>query len=525
MARNKNPRLKKSNIEIEYTLEMIQELDRCANDPIYFIENYVYIKGVKGKALFKLFDYQKEIIDAYIKNNRIVVLASRQVGKTETSAAFILWFTIFNKEKTVLIASNKSDNAKEIIGKVVFAYEELPDWIKPGINENTWNKFSLEFENRSRIMAATTAVDTGRGLAIDLLYVDELAFVKPHIQDQFFTSILPTLASRPDAKMIISSTPNGDTNLFSVIWRSANSGSDNTFKAVFVPWYAMPGRDEKYKQQMIAQFGDRRWKQEFECIFLSSEHTLIDTMIINQVEKMNKDAGVEVLFEIDEFLFWKRINKGSMYLVGVDLSEGIGSDFSSIEVFEFPSLEQVAEYRTNDTSPAMLYGKLKNILRYLEHYAKNVYFSVENNSLGQAIIALYEADMNPPKEAYFISESGKNKMGITTTSKSKPKSCLLLKEMFSKGYMKIFSPILLSELKSYVRKAGSYQAQLGATDDCIAATLIVLRIVEELSTFDDNAYHKLYISGLDSLESMDNSSWNVKDDEYDDELPMPVIFI
>lgn len=525
MARNKNPRLKRSNVEIEYSLEMIQELDRCSIDPIYFIENYVYIKGVKGKSLFKLFDYQKEMIKGYLENKRIIVLASRQVGKTETSAAYILWFSIFHKEKTILIASNKSDNAKEIIGKVVFAYEELPDWIKPGINENTWNKFSLEFENRSRIIAATTAVDTGRGLTIDLLYVDELAFVKPHIQDQFFTSILPTLASREDAKMIISSTPNGDINLFANIWRAAQAKVKDAFFSIFVPWYAMPGRDEKYKQRMIAQFGHRRWRQEFECEFLSSEHTLIDTMIINQIEAKNRENDIKPIFQIDEFDFWKSINRGNSYIVSVDLSEGGGDDYSVIEVFEFPTMEQTAEYSTNNTSPAMLYGKLKNILRYLEHYAKDVYFSVENNSLGQSIVALYEADMSPPEKSFFVFEKGKDKLGIATTSKSKPKSCLLLKEMIIKDQMKIYSEKLLTELKSYVRKAGSYKAQTGSTDDHIAATLIALRIVEELAEFDESAYHKLYISGLEAIEEMDNSQWDVEEEYDDDDAPLPVIFV
>lgn len=523
----KNPRLKRANEEIEYSLELIQELDRCQKDPIYFIENYVYIKGMKGKTLFKMFDYQKQMIRNYMDHSRNIVLASRQVGKTETSAAYILWFAIFHKEKTILIASNKSDNAKEIIGKVVYAYEELPDFLKPGIDENTWNKFSLQFENRSRIMAATTAVDTGRGLAIDLLYVDELAFVKAHIQDQFFTSILPTLASRVDGKMIISSTPNGDNNLFATLWRSAEAKLKDAFFATFVPWYSMPGRDEKYKAKMIAQFGERKWRQEFECEFLSSDHTLIDTMILNQIEAENVANNIQVLFEVKEQLFWKELNKSQSYIIGVDLSEGGGTDFSVIEVFEFPSLHQVAEYRTNTTSPAELYGHLKNLLRYLEHFGKDIYFSVENNGLGQAIVALYEADENPPEKAFFVSEKGKDKIGIFTSGKSKIKSCLLLKEMILKRTMRVHSPQLISELKSYVRKAGSYQAQIGSTDDCIAATLIVLRIVEELASFDDNAYHKLYTAGLEEIENMDgNEEWTPPPEEYDDDYtPMPVILL
>lgn len=531
MARSKNSRLKKANTQTEFTPELVQELLRCVNDPIYFIERYVYIRGVDGKALFKMYEYQKDIIRAYLNNSHTIILASRQVGKTETSAAFILWFAIFHPDKFVLIASNKSDNAKEIIGKIVYAYEELPDWLKPGIDESSWNKFSIAFENKSRVLAATTAEDTGRGLAIDLLYVDELAFVKAHIQDTFYASIFPVLSSRVDGKMIISSTPNGDVNLFAELWRGAENDT-NGFKSVRVPWYSTPGRTEEFKAKTIKKLGERKWLQEYECHFLSSDHTLIDTYVVNQIEERNKKDNIQFEFKIAEQGFWKKINKKSTYIVGVDVSQGLGQDYSVIEVFEFPSLEQVMEYRTNEDSPAQLYKYLKNILIYLDHYGGDVFFSVENNGLGQAIIAVYEADERAPN-AMFISEKGKekgrSKVGFNTSGQSKPKSCLILKEMITRNSIKIYSEILLRELKSFVRKSGSYEAQTGATDDCIMATLIVLRILEEISSFDENAYQKLYTNGLEEIEKDLNGEyvtdeWSIEDD--DESLRnVPMIFI
>lgn len=525
MARNKNPRLKRANEQIEYTQEMIREIARCASDPIYFIENYVYIKHpVRGKTKFKLYQYQKDMIKLYEEERLVISCLPRQSGKTETTSAYFLWYAIFKEDKTILIASNKADNAKEIIGKVAYAYEELPDWIKPGISDN-WNKFSLQFETRSRIMAVTTSADTGRGLSISILYCDEFAFVPAEIQQQFYTSIFPVIST--GGRMFITSTPNGDINLFAQLWRGAVNNI-NGYKSHSIKWMDVPGRNDSFKEKTIAAFGERKWLQEYECMFISSEHTLIDTFIINQIEEENKKFIINELFAINKQPFWKRVNRTSTYIVAADLSEGKGDDYSVIEVFEFPSMEQISEYRTNDTSQVELYSHLKNLLRYLEIYGGDIYFSVENNGLGQGIISLYEADENPPEKAYFVSESGKDKKGFFTSSKSKPKSCLLLKEMVSNRSIKIVSNQLLTELKSYIRKGGSYEAQVGATDDCIAATLIALRIMEEMASFDDNAYHKLYTSGLEKIEKMQETKeqWDEFGEECDEEyIPLPFIII
>ena len=195
MSRRKNPRLKRPFTEQSYTREQAQELVRCARDPKYFINNYVYIKHpVRGQILFDMYDYQEEMIDNFVSNRYNIVLASRQVGKTETSSAYLLWYALFHDQKTILILSNKSDGAMEIISKIQNAYEELPHWLKPGIDEDSWNKHECRFDNKSRILAGATSEDSARGLAISLLYLDEFAFVKTHLQEKFWTSVLPTLS-------------------------------------------------------------------------------------------------------------------------------------------------------------------------------------------------------------------------------------------------------------------------------------------------------------------------------------------
>lgn len=311
MARG-NPGLKKSNTLTEYTQEQIVELAKCAKDPIYFIRNYIKIKHPKrGKINFNLYDYQEELIRMYMGNRFNIILSARQTGKTETSCAFLLWYAIFHPDKTVLIASNKSTNAMELIGKIRYAYEELPNWLKPGIDADNWNKHTCSFDNKSRIVSTTTSKDSGRGLAISLIYCDELAFVKPHVQEEFWDSILPTIST--GGAMIITSTPNGDSNLFARMWFTAigkvpEEREDDAFIPLHVKWDQPPGRDEKFKRTMIDKLGERKWQQEFECVSGDTLVTVrdkrngkIDTMTI---ANLRMQIHINTLHENGEDLVW-----------------------------------------------------------------------------------------------------------------------------------------------------------------------------------------------------------------------------
>jgi hypothetical protein len=499
MPRSKNSRLKKSHADVEYTQQQIIELQRCIADPVYFMKNYVYIKhSVLGQILFSLFDYQEVMIKNFLENRFCINLLPRQVGKTEVISAYILWFAMYHPTKTIVIASNKGDSAMEIISKIQNAYEELPHWLKIGIDENSWNKHECLFDNKSRIVSFATAEDTGRGLAVSLLYCDEFAFVKDHIQEAFWTSIYPTLST--GGSCIISSTPNGDINKFAQLWREAECGK-SSFKPFTVKWNARPGRDEKFKQDAIADLGIIKWKQEYECQFISADHTLIDYETIVAAE--NKLLSFSSAFELTnpdgtKQEFYKRINRDSTYLVGVDPGTGSGADFTVVEVVEFPSMEQVMEYRTNSVSHPDIYNYIKRILKFLEHFGKEVYWSVESNGVGQGIIALYEADDRRAEKATLISDAGKNVTGMFTTDKTKMEACMILKSMFEKKLLTFYSTTILKELKSYKRAKGAYEAKTGATDDCISATLIVLRMLREISTYDDRAYHKLYTINLNN---------------------------
>ncbi len=510
MAISKNRNIRKSGAQVEMTYEQLIEFERCMKDPIYFCRHYVMIQHPKlGSIHFDMYDYQEEMLRMYQDNRFSMVLSARQTGKSITSAAYLLWVAIFQFDKTLLIASNKNSNAMEMIYRIRYAYEHLPLWLKPGVLEDGWNKHNVGFDNVSRIIYTATSDDSGRGGSFSLVFLDEFAFVAPAVQDEFWTSIAPTLST--GGSCIITSTPNGDSDIFAELWRGANLGN-NEFVPQYVPWDAPPGRGEDFKKKEIGKIGERKWRQEYECVFLSSDALLIDSQFLINLTAELKD--VRPVNAKNDVIFWDTIKKGLTYLVAVDPATGSGEDFSVITVFEFPSLIQVAEYRSNTMSTNDLYGVLKNLLLYLESFDTMVYFSIENNGVGEGLISLYEADETPPDNSEFISEEGAKRRGMTTTSKSKMKACVNFREMLQKRNLHIKSPILLKELKSYVRTRGSYAAQRGATDDCISACLIISRLVEEIAQFEQEAFDKLY-SG--QFEAWGTDNWDGYEGGYSDD--------
>ncbi|TFH11188.1 MAG: hypothetical protein E4H14_01150 [Candidatus Thorarchaeota archaeon] len=416
-----------------------------------------------------------------------------------TSGAFLLWYAIFTFEQEIIVLSNKDRNAMQMIRRIRFMYERLPMWLKPGLTEDGWNKHEVGFDNGSRILSSPTTEDSARGFSASLLFLDEFAFVRDNVQQEFWGAVSPTFAT--GGKCIICSTPNGDTNQYAQLWRGAHiqlTTEDGEVSLVgangFIPfevkWNEPPGRGEKFKREEIAKVGDTRWMQEYECKFLSSDPLLIDTNVLaNLTEEIMQ---VRPTGMVGDVYFFKEPIQGATYLVGVDPATGTGEDYTAIQVYEFPFLEQVAEWRSNTMSSVLAYDQLKKLLKMLEQKQCTVYFSIEANGVGEAMISLYEADQTPPETAEFVSETGQKRKGMTTTGKSKIKACLAFKEMVERDSMKIRSRFLLEETKNFVRAAGSYKAKRGSTDDLISGTLIVTRLLEEMATFDQDAYDKLY---------------------------------
>lgn len=491
--------IKRAYAETEYNPQNIQDLARCMKDPIYFMTNFVWITDPKtGPTLFKLFDYQVEMVNAIHENKDTVMLASRQLGKTTVVAMYILWFALFSKKKRCIIASKAMNHATEIMARIKYAYEELPDWLKAGCK--FYNRTSIEFDNGSVIKCEATSEKTGRGESPSILFIDEIAFISRRIQEEMWASITPALST--GGKFILTSTPNGDNDLFATIWRGANS-KQNSFHPLRVMWYQHPNRGQAYYDEMHGKLGPLKTRQELDCEFLSSDALLINSMKLAQLRPSTP------LYEDMGFKFWKPEDEiggaGKTYLVGIDPATGSGRDSSVIEVFDFPNLEQIAEWKSNEIKIPLLYAKTKWILEKLSapkgKGRSDVVWSFERNGIGEALSVLYQNDEKQPEHAELFNDNP-GSFGVFTSGKTKILSCLQLKSLIEKvnNGMTLHSADLLEELKNFVARGGTYDHKPGATSDCVMASIIVTRLLKRLADYDERAFQQVneYIDPNDS---------------------------
>jgi hypothetical protein len=492
-----NALIKKPYVSSAFNEEELAEFIKCA-DPIigpgYFIRNYFYIQHpVRGKLLYKPYDYQTELLDVYHKYRFSINLLGRQMGKTTTAAGYLLWYAMFNPDSTILIAAHKYTGSQEIMQRIRYAYESCPDFIRAGVT--SYNKGSIEFENGSRLVSATTTETTGRGMALSLLYSDEFAFVRNTIAKEFWTSISPTLAT--GGKAIITSTPNSDEDQFWQIWKSANRTIDeygnskelgeNGFKAYMAKWDRHPDRDKNWADQERASIGIERFSREHDCQPIIFDETLVSAVVLSQ---LTADTVVEKQGQVRWF---KKPNKNSTYVISLDPSLGTGGDYSAIQVFELPSCRQVAEWQHNKTPIQGQIRMLKEICDYLSEFnvnSNNVYYSVENNTLGEAALITISDIGEENIKGVFLSEPAKigqarkYRKGFNTTNKNKLAACAKFKQMIESGKLTVSSSNLISELKTFVSSAGSFAAKTGETDDLVMATLLAVRMIQVIQNFD-----------------------------------------
>jgi hypothetical protein len=451
------------------------------------MDNFFMIQHpTKGSMVYHPWPYQKRLIETYHEYRFSISLMPRQSGKSTSAAGYLLWYAMFVPDSTILIAAHKYTGAQEIMQRIRYAYENCPDHIKAGVT--TYNKGSLDFENGSRIVSATTTENTGRGMSITLLYLDEFAFVRPSIAKEFWTSITPTLST--GGKAIITSTPNSDEDQFAFIWKGANKCEDefgnkteigvNGFRAYRAYYAEQPGRDEEWANQMKAQLGDDRFRREIGCEFLIADETLINPNTLIDL------IGKEPNHRMGQVRWYKKPEKGNIYAVGLDPSLGTGSDPAAIQIFEANTTTQVGEWKHNKTPIPEQIKLLAQINKYIVECTKepnNIYYSIENNTIGEAaLISINEyGESNIP--GIFISEPGKKRKGFNTTQKSKLAACAKFKTLLESKKMTVNSHSLVSELKSFIAHGGSYAAKIGDTDDLVMASLLSVRIIQQLGEY------------------------------------------
>jgi hypothetical protein len=511
--------IKKANRQETFTEEQVADLMGCM-DPdegyLYFAKKFAYIQHpVKGKLLYDPYEYQLGLMHSYHNFRFNINMMPRQTGKTTCASIYLAWYAMFKPDQTILVAAHKYTGAQEIMSRIRFVYESCPDHIRAGVV--SYNKQSIEFENGSRIVAQTTTGNTGRGMSISLLYCDEFAFVQPNIAEEFWTSISPTLAT--GGRAIITSTPNSDEDTFATIWKQAENKFDehgneqelgsNGFHSFISHWSEHPDRDEEWKVEEVGRIGEEKFRREYGCEFLVFDETLINSLKLAVME------GVAPMLNMGQTRWYKKPTAQYTYAVALDPSMGTGGDNAAIQVFELPSYEQVAEWQHNTTAIPGQIRVLADICTYLQQETNNangIYWSVENNGIGEACLLVISDFGEENIPGLFVSEPmrkghvRKFRKGFNTTHGTKITACSRLKTMIENDKMTVRSKTLISELKAFVATGSSYQAKSGSSDDLVSATLLALRMMAVLKDWDPRIY----------------STFTQAEDIEDYEAPMPI---
>ena len=496
MAKDEIALIKTPHKRQTYTTDQILEFQACADPvtgPMYFMDNFFYIQHpTRGRMLYHPFDYQKRLIETYHNYRFSISMMPRQTGKSTSAAGYLLWYAMFIPDSTILVAAHKYTGSQEIMQRIRYAYESVPDHIRAGAVD--YNKGSLTFDNGSRIVSATTTENTGRGMSISLLYADEFAFVRPTIATEFWTSISPTLAT--GGKAIITSTPNSDEDQFALLWKGANRCIDeygnptavgqNGFRAYRSFWHEHPDRDETWAAQQRAALGTDRFRREMDCEFIIADETLIAPAKLLDLE------GRQPEYKTGEVRWFRRPEKDKIYCVALDPSLGTGGDPAAIQVFEANTTEQVAEWRHNRTDIPTQVKILNNIIQHIYDATgddQSIYYTIENNTIGEAALISIAEYGEENIKGYFLSEAGAGtrrfRQGFNTTAKPKLAACAKFKQLLETGRMRVHSANLISEIKTFVASGTSYAAKIGETDDLVMATLLIVRMLTVLKD-----YHK-----------------------------------
>lgn len=469
-----NPNLKRANIAIEWTEEQVQEFLKCKKDPIYFIKKYVQIVNVdEGLVPFELYDFQENIVTT-VKDNRFTICKMpRQSGKTTTVAAMILWHVLFSENYNVAILAHKLAQSREILSRIQLAYEHLPKWLQMGVVE--WNKGNIELENGSKIMASATSSSAVRGGSFNLIYLDEFAFVPTNMQESFFASVFPTISSGNTSKVLITSTPNG-MNLFYKLWVDAEE-KRNQYKMIDVHWSDIPGRDEKWRMDMISNTSEDQFRVEFECEFIGSNHTLISAA------KLRAMASRTPIAIQDGLRLFENPQEGRSYAMIVDTSRGVGIDYSAFQVIDITDYpyKQVAVYRNNNISP-MVYP---NVIHTVARNFNNAFVLVEINDIGGQVADILHAEFEYDNIFWTQSkgragqqlsagfgQNGSSK-GVRTTHQVKRIGCSNLKDLIETDKLLIQDIDTIIELSQFVLVKDSYQAEEGAHDDMVMCLVLL----------------------------------------------------
>jgi hypothetical protein len=475
-----NPLLKKANTPIEFSESQILEFVKCKNDPVYFAKNYVKIVTLDhGLQPFKPYSFQEKLINNFHNNRFNICKMPRQTGKSTTVVSYLLHYAIFNDNVNIAILANKASTARDLLSRLQTAYENLPKWLQQGIL--AWNRGSMELENGSRILAASTSASAVRGGSYNIIFLDEFAFVQNHLADDFFASVYPTISSGQSTKVIIVSTPHG-MNHFYRLWHDAERGK-NEYVPTDVHWTEVPGRDEKWKAQTISNTSEQQFKIEFECEFLGSVDTLIAPSKLKSLvydNPIKKSKGLDVYEESKEY---------RDYVVTVDVARGVGNDYSAFVVFDITTFPHkiVAKYRNNEIKPMLF----PSIIHEVAKAYNNAFILCEVNDVGDQVASIIQYDLEYQnllmcsmrgRAGQIVGQgfSGKKtQLGLKMSKTVKKVGCLNLKTMIEEDKLLFNDYEIISELTTFIQKHNSFEAEEGCNDDLAMCLVIYAWLVSQ----------------------------------------------
>ena len=499
-----NPNLKKANTAIEFTQDQILEFMKCKEDPVYFANNYIKIVSLdEGLTQFHPYHFQEKLINNFHENRFNICKMPRQTGKSTTVVSYLLHYAVFNDSVNIGILANKAATARELLGRLQTAYENLPKWMQQGIV--AWNKGSLELENGSKILAASTSASAVRGMSFNILFLDEFAFVPNHVDDSFFASVYPTITSGKNTKVIIVSTPHG-MNHFYRMWHDAER-KKNEYIPTDVHWSEVPGRDEVWKEQTIANTSEQQFKVEFECEFLGSVDTLIAPSKLRTLVYDNpktRNAGLDV---------YEPSKENHDYVMTVDVARGVGEDYSAFivaDITEFPH-RIVAKYRNNDIKPMLF----PNIIYEVAKSYNSAYILCEVNDIGDQVASILQYDLEYQnllmcsmrgRAGQIVGQgfSGKKtQLGVKMSKTVKKVGSLNLKTLIEEDKLIFNDYEIISELTTFISKHNSFEAEEGCNDD-LAMCLVIYAWLVQMDYFkeltDQDVRKRLYEEQKNQIE-------------------------
>ena len=515
-----NPNLKKANTQTEFTEENIKEFLKCKDDPVYFTEEHIRIVNVdEGLVHFKMYKFQQKLIENFHKHRFNICKMPRQTGKSTTVVSYLLHYAIFNDNVNIGILANKAATARDLLGRLQLAYENLPRWMQQGIV--AWNKGSMELENGSKIIAASTSASAVRGMSFNIIFLDEFAFVQNHLADDFFASVYPTISSGKSTKVIIVSTPHG-MNHFYRMWHDAERGQ-NEYCPTEVHWSEVPGRDSKWKEQTIKNTSKQQFAIEFECEFLGSVDTLIAA---SKLKALVYEQPVEQNGKLS--VYEKPWGKRD-YMVTVDVARGISKDYSAFivaDITEFP-YKIVATYRDNQVKPMLF----PSIIHDVAKAYNNAYVLCEVNDIGDQVASILNFDLEY-ENLLMCSMRGragqvvgqgfsgkKTQLGVKMSKTVKKVGSLNLKTLIEADKIVFKDYEIISELTTFIQKHNSFEAEEGCNDDLAMCLVIYAWLVQndyfkELT--DQDVRKRLYEEQKNQIEQ-DMAPFGFMDDGMNNE--------